>query len=295
MRKIIIFIWLVCIAWPFGAVASDGMVQPLGNDTNITWLKGNFPPYNISEEPFKNQGMADYMLARVIESLPGNRHKVLDANSKRIFLMLKNKDHIGYPTALKTEERAKSVLFSLPYIITIPNAVITTPGNKILLKRFTDDRGQFLIAKALANDKIFVGLSAGRAYGGSIDQALVEIPNKTNILFAYNDLFGSALRMLLKGSVHYTIGYPVEAVYHLEKSKSQSQLVIIPVKGMPEYILGSFAFPKTAWGRAMVAHTNQILRRHRNSIGFHKVYERWLDKEGIRRYRGLVERFYKDE
>ncbi len=111
MRQIIILIWFVCIAWPIGVMASDDIGPPPGNDTNITWLKGNFPPYNITKEPFKNQGMADYMLARVIESLPDHRHRALDANSKRIFLMLKNKDHVGYPTGLKTEEREKWILF----------------------------------------------------------------------------------------------------------------------------------------------------------------------------------------
>ena len=76
MRKIIILIWLICIVWPFDAVASDDIVNmPSDNGVRISWLKGNFPPYNITEEPFENQGLADYMLARVIESLPDHRHR----------------------------------------------------------------------------------------------------------------------------------------------------------------------------------------------------------------------------
>lgn len=294
MRQIVIFIWIVCIAWPLAVVASDDSGQPTGNDTTTTWLTGDFPPYNIKDEPFKNQGLADYMLAQVIDSLPGHRHRIIDANPKRIFLMLKSRDHLGYTTALKTDEREKWVLFSLPYIITIPNAVVTTPGKMAHLNQFINSSGDFVFSKALENQEISVCVSAGRAYGGSIDRELARFKNKANILYAYDDLFGSALRMLLEGSVHYTIGYPVEAVYFLKKNNLSSQLITIPIAEMPEYILGHFAFPKTAWGKAMVTHTNRILRRHRNSAVYHKIYERWLDEAGTLRYRSLVKQFYKD-
>ncbi len=78
---------------------------------------------------------------------------------------------------------------------------------------------------------------------------------------------------------------------HIKKEKQlDAELISVPIDGLPEILLGYAAFPKTDWGRKMVAKVNPMLRDLMSSDQFLDAQLFWLDQQGQERIRKLYHR-----
>lgn len=257
----------------------------------IVWLTADFPPYVILGGPYKGMGNIDYMQRLVKNSLKKYKHMTVVANSKRIFHEIKNKDMVAYASALKSKEREKYAIFSVPYLLVLPNAVIVKKSKVKDIKPYMK-RGHLFLDRSITHSDLLLGRSVGRAYGGVIDNILKRYNGHKNIHIYYKDLFKKSITELLKNNVDYIIGYPCEATYFTKEFKKEGSIVSIPVEGMPDYLLAYYAVPKTRWGRIVINRINAVLLKHRNSPKFHEYYGFWLDNLGKKLYLKYVKQYY---
>lgn len=257
----------------------------------IVWLTADFPPYTIVSGSYKEQGSIDYVHKLVKDELKEYKHIKMVANSKRVFHEIKNRDMVGYPSAIKSKERERYTIFSVPFLLVLPTGVITL---KDKLGKFSPfiEKGEFNLKKAVTQSRLILGRSVGRAYGGSIDKIIKQFPDNRNIKIFYKDLFKSSINGLVVGNVDYIVGYPSEAFYFLNK-ENRIKIVNIHVKGMPEFLLGYYAFPKTKWGNKIVKRVNKVLLKHRNTEHVLKAFERWMDDHTKKLYRKKAEEFFR--
>ncbi len=260
----------------------------------LVWLNAHFPPYTILSEPFKGMGNVDYMQKLVIKSLKNYKHISIVANSKRIFHELKIRDMAVYASALKTKEREKYLIYSVPYSLALPNVILIQKSKLNLFKPYIN-KGVFLLDKAIMNSELKLLVTVGRSYGGEIDEILLKNNGNKNIKVYFNNISRQYIGELFSENVDYIIGYSCEMAYYLKRSKKIRNVVSIPVKGMSRYLVGYFTFPKTKWGEEIVKITNSILKKHRDSKAFHASYEYWLDDSSIKLYRKYVKEFYKNQ
>ncbi len=260
----------------------------------IVWLTADFPPYEILSGPFKGKGNIGYMKKKVIESLNEYVHINMVANSKRIFHELKNQDMVSYASALKSKEREKHAIFSVPFLIARPNHVLVRKSKFDKFRPYIRN-GHLQLDRLITESDLLLGRSVGRSYGRVIDKILKKQNGHKNIWIFYDDLFKRSIIELIKKNVDYIIGYPSEASYFLKITNKEDYIVPIPVEGTRRYHLGYFAFSKTPWGKSIVKRVNTVLKKHRNSVKFHKNLEFWLDSKGKKRYRSYVKEFYSDK
>ena len=260
----------------------------------IIWLTADFPPYEILSGPYKGRGNIGYIKKKVMESLNEYEHLYMVANSKRIFHELKNKDMVAYASALKSKEREKHTIFSIPFLLALPNTAIISKSKFDKLRPYIRD-GHLLLDRSITESDLLLGRSVGRAYGGVIDNFFTKYNGHKNISIYYNNLFKAAITELIKKNVDYIIGYPAEVSFFLKISNTKNHIASIPVRGMPDYLLCYFAFPKTQWGKSTVKRVNTVLKKHRNSEKFHKLYEFWLDDMAKETYRNYTKKFYSEK
>ncbi|MCP4160959.1 MAG: TIGR02285 family protein [Deltaproteobacteria bacterium] len=268
--------------------------RSLAQKKDMIWLNADLPPYVILNNPYKGQGSIDYMQKLVKDSLIEYKHISMVANSKRVFHELKRRDMIAYASALKTKEREYNVIFSIPYILGFPNAILIQKTKLKYFKTYINN-GVFLLDKAIKEKDYKLGISVGRVYGGVIDKILSKYKGNKNIKVYYDNISRKHINELLVGNIDYVIGYPSEMTYFLKKLKKKESVIAIPIKGMPPHLLGYFAFSKTKWGEKIVMKTNIILKKHRNTKVFHDSNEYWLDERSKKLYRKYIKEFYKNK
>ncbi|MCP3924735.1 MAG: TIGR02285 family protein [Desulfobacterales bacterium] len=248
----------------------------LAKKKEMIWLKAEFPPYIILSGTFKGMGNTDYIQNLVENSLSDYKHISVVANAKRVFYELKRKDKITFAAALKTKEREKNVIYSIPYFLALPNSILIKKSKLKLFKPYIN-KGVFLLEKALGKSDFKLGVAVDRAYGGPVDNILLKYKGNKNIEVYYENISRTHITELLKNNLDYIIGYSCELTYFLKMNKKNEDIISVPIKDMYNYLLFHFVFPKTKWGEGFVKKVNAILKKHRDTEMFHYSHKKWLN------------------
>ena len=255
------------------------------SDNMIKWMRFQFPPFSIIKNDTLNinGGVADSVLISIKENLSEYKHKDIEANFKRAFTELEAGNNVVHNLALKTEERAKYCYFSDPYIVVLPNSLIIKSDKLKQFSNYLDSDGKVDLDLLIKDKKLVCGLSAGRAYGGSIDKAIALLKdiNSSKVYIDHKKVLADLLKLIKYERVDYTFGYPSEINYYSDLS--EDIFLSLPVKGMPDYNLGHYAFPKTGWGKQLLDRVNPLLLKLRKDPRIKNEIYRWLDSKAKKR------------
>ena len=269
--------------------------QPSLAGDQITWLYSDFPPIFIDSGPLKGKGFVDSIVQLLTNELHDFDHDFLKVNAKRTFILLKKKEKVCYPALLKIGNREKFIEFSTPANVMIPSCAIVPESELEKFKPYMNQSGEFLFDKAIAESVLRVGISAGRAYGAPIDKVLLKYQNNKNILKNYDVNLADILFTLMHSAkIDYVLGWPTEGQYYQKHSREKKSLICLPIKGMPEYVLGYIGLPKNDWGRRVINKINTILDKNTKLPEYHSAYEFWLDSNSLQRYRKFAKEVYPD-
>ena len=256
-------------------------VMVRGEDT-ITWLKTDFPPVSIPEGKDAGEGIMDKIIDLMISDLPDYHHQSRVANIKRIMTEFEQGQDVCAGGFIITEERSE-----IGYFSKYPSTFL--PPVQIVIRR--EDRKIFessgirSLEDLLMNKSLKLGLSSKMAYGKKIDSLVEKHKAKANIFFRHgDDITKSLLRMLLKKRIDYTIAYPWMVEYML-KPEQVDKLTFIPVKETQVPIMHYVMCSKTDWGLRVIEKINAILKKERPTKRYRSIFEKWLPKSEIERYR----------
>lgn len=240
----------------------------------VYWLKGDFPPFCISEGPHKENGSLDSLIDIYIKNLPDFDHKFISCSTARAVELLKSGKNVCHPGFHMTEERKKYAYFSVPSSI-VSSCVIASADLKIREVLKSSSTIEFTASK-----KHRGGLIAGRSYGPVFDSIIEN--NRNNFYFVQgNASLKNILVMIKAGRIDYTFGYPCEIEFFKNQDKKFENIITV----FPEetenmsWIKGYASAPRTKWGKFFIEKLNKVIETEKYKEEYIEAQIRWLPEE----------------
>lgn len=259
----------------------------------IIWVDVDAPPFYILEGNEKGKGVVDEITLLLQKNMPQYDHEHQVINLSRLMYMMRNGEHVCHAALFRTRERETEALFS-----STPTDIVPPVGITIKADRKDDfpDHDNCSLAELLEKKKLKAGIAADRSYGKPLDDILKRNEGSP-LVYARSgaDIYSGLLRMLLAGRVDFILGSPLEAGYIHKKMDVGDSVINIPIRENMEYTMGYAACPKNEWGRGVIAEIEKILKERRNTDEYRDIFEKWLDKGSIDRFRkAYSEHFLKE-
>jgi len=190
-------------------------------------------------------------------------HSLLGINEYR------NKENTCFNLMMKTDERAKSFIFSEPFNLYLGLRLYS----KTKLNLSHSINLQDFLTK---NSTVKLGIRAGRSYGTEIDKQLNEI-NKSQIV-QISTTNRSTFLNFDAGRFDYMIEYP-EEVANFWSKVSDEKLYSYKIKNIDEYVLGHMMCSKTDSSKAFIKAYNKALKSTVSSGIFFDIHYRTISKD----------------
>jgi uncharacterized protein (TIGR02285 family) len=245
-----------------------------GRET-ITWLLRDLAPLTIASGPDRNQGAVDQALPLLRAALPDYDHSVLRVNRARASQMLGESGLSCDPALLWTARRAQTILYSVPSMNVLSNALIMQRDDLPLIADFMQD-GKVDLGALLHSKTMTLGVIAERSYGSAVDRILDEADGSQVLAHHGNDAMGSLLRMERLGRIQAVLGYWQEARYQArQEGLDPQELVQIPIKSASRSQLVHVGCSDSPASRRVLQALNPVLLDVRKTR-LAQFYAQWL-------------------
>lgn len=270
--------------WLFGSPARADTLQ---------WLLIDFPPYSMPKPGGPESGAVDELLKRIVAAWPEKvTHEFVVANTARIWHSLVAGEQVCYTGALHTPERAKQAYLSDVFILPPIQLIVRRDS----LDRVPMDAGHLVKLSDLIAQRNLQGvLVSGRSYGAALDAVVSGSSPDSSLSFSPGAQLGANIfEMIARGRADYTLDYDFVLAQHQRNSSSLGQLVALPINGAQAPLIGSFACPRTPWGRAKIKIIDRIVGQLVLDPHYRDQFERWLTPATKVYYAPAFDNFYKD-
>ena len=256
----------------------------------INWFHADFPPGFINTGYLKGEGYENYLERYLRQALSEYEHRYYKANYSRILDEIRT-ENACCVALLRKPERESFVAYSQPTMLALPNGVMILRDRYDEFAPFVDQDGYISIKALFRDSDLRMGVSAGRRYGGGVDELLSRFGHHPKIVVRSGD---DVLRGLLKmiasqRSIDYAIGYPHELNWLNYKEKLDGDLQFIPIREMPKFVISQIGCSKNEWGNKVIARLNDVLGGEYNDE-YKRRYQRFLPAEMI----ALHEQYIRD-
>ncbi|KPX51495.1 hypothetical protein ALQ57_00514 [Pseudomonas amygdali pv. hibisci] len=245
----------------------------------LTWLMRDIPPSTIFSGVMRGQGAIDQLMPLLTARMPEYDHVLMRVNRARGLQMLNDATSLSCdPTMLWTEERARTLLFSIPIGAIFSSGLIVRKEDMSTFEPYVEG-GKIDFAALMASRAIKLGIVAERSYGELIDHTLQGVDEDALVLHYGNDATGSLLQMERLGRLQAFISFWPEARYQaMQQGIRPDELAFLPIRGNPAYQFVYISCSNSPEGKKALAQINREMRTLRESslMGF---YAQWLDPE----------------
>jgi uncharacterized protein (TIGR02285 family) len=260
------FTAIALIGLPSGVIAAE-------LDT-LTWCQFDLPPMYIVNGPNAGQGSVDGHVNFLIKKLPQYQHRNQFSNIARTQADIKAGLHLVCGGFQRNAERETYMLFSEPFLITLPPRIILPLSKLAQLKPWLNSDGELQLSKAIQKSGLMLGISSGRSYGRNIDDQLAALKGSSNILTrpTADDVGEGLVRMMMMGRLDMAIAFPSEErLYREVYSAPGDSLINLAIEGMPRYIPVYFVAPQNNWGRQFITRIDSLLRQYWSDPEFRRT------------------------
>ncbi len=263
----------------------------------ISWYKHDFPPYFIINDPEKGQGILDLFYPYLVESLPNYTHSFFITNNSGFFKRVESGHNVCAFSVMKTEDRAKELYFSEPYVYVLQNALFIRIEDADRFLNYTDSNGKILFSEVIEDQSLILGAKQGVSYGKEFDRIIREhINNKNVVIRKGKDLSEGLLKMLQLKRIDYMIAYDESFKYLLKKLNMESEYLYIPIAEMSDKNLNmvGISCTKNDWGRIIVEEFNKVIITNELHLKSKQLYMDWLSENAKREYVRILSKNYGD-
>ncbi|MCP4112846.1 MAG: hypothetical protein GY749_46200, partial [Desulfobacteraceae bacterium] len=149
------------------------------------------------------------------------------------------------------------------------------------------------LADTLKNQKLILGITKDRKFGGRIDQILENHKGGNIYGRTGSDLTKGLVSMLLGDRVNYILGYDWELQYLVKQfwsSEKADELIFLPIQETKPYLSSYTACSKTDWGRKVIDKIDKILTEEIPKKQYRGIWEQWMSNKEL--YRKLYNEVY---
>lgn len=246
----------------------------------IVWNSVEFPPSLITQGELKDKGYSDNARVVVAKTLKQYNHELIYANSARIINNLKQKENNCFAGLNKNPDRENFILFSEPFMYSLPNELIIKKENLHKFQKFMNKDGVVDLELLLKDKTMKLLYTKERAYSKFIDKLLRKYENQENIIYRpASDLTKGFLKMLDLNRADYIIEYPVMVKYN---SKSDNEYASLAIKNANKIFPVYIGCSKTKVGEDVIRSMNEVIKE--NELQFNHYYADFLPKDTKKRY-----------
>ncbi|KGJ89157.1 hypothetical protein [Colwellia psychrerythraea] len=221
----------------------------------------------------------------LMKSLPQYQFSTEYIQSQSIARLLKKLPNSCAPNRIKTPERLKDNIYSLPLNIYLSLKLYYKKNMKssILPKNALDENKRLKSLAALFTGKstYTLGVNDGRSFGIFLDAQIAALEKHNLVVRSGTESTTSLVKMLIKDRIDYTIEYPVNVHRVLKETAANISLESLEIVGSPSYIVGYVACSKSAVGKHVIKDINAALQKLYHSADFYQAHTRYLDKNDI--------------
>jgi uncharacterized protein (TIGR02285 family) len=201
------------------------------------------------------------------------------------------------PNRIKTPERLKTSIYSLPLNISldfrlyyrgdvIPDFIPSNIINK-------DNKLTSLAALFNANPNHTLAIDNGRSLGQFLDKQIHQLSERNLVIRNSDESTSSLIKMLLKNRINYILDYPTAVHAVLNKLAIKTRLNSLKIANSPGYILGYVACHKGEIGQKAIKNVNKALQKLYRNVNFYQAHIRYLASRDIADFNQVYQAVFK--
>jgi len=236
---------------------------------DITWPYVCFRPLYICDNNQLTGGYAHDILKVIWKNMPDDTHSPLMMPIKRILAFAQKGEHQLFYGMYKTEEREKSLYYSIPCRISVPPFIVVRKKER---SRFF--RGDTVsLEKLLTDPNLNFLLLQSVSFGKKIDIILDKHRDAPQISIEYDttDMGAKSLKLLTRKRVDYFLSLD-GTVNDAKEMGIIDQLAFLHIEEQNKYEVGYITAPRTPWGKERIQQINTILKREIPKEYFFKLF-----------------------
>jgi uncharacterized protein (TIGR02285 family) len=184
--------------------------------------------------------------------------------------------------------REKTMYFSNKAVL-VPNLtlqLLTKDVSKLQIKIGRRLSSSISLESLLSNNpKIKIGVKPNKSYGALLDKVLIKHKKQT-VQFATETDILHILKMIHKQRIDFFIEYPPVSSFALKSENISDALTSINIA--ENYARSTFTHivcSKTPAGKTVIKAINQIISKHRETLEYRSLVEKWLPNHTVNHYR----------
>jgi len=198
----------------------------------------------------------------------------------RITNQLINIDNACVGNRIKTEERVKDNLFSLPLNFYPSYRLYYLKSNISLPPELFNDKKQLLslphLFDALPNTVLAV--EKGRSFGPTLDKIIPNLPENNVFVRPGNDGYSAISKLMFIGRVDFIIAFPTEMKERIKNAGIEQEIQSVEIANIDSYIVGHIACSKSPAGEKFIHDVDVILKRIYQTEDYINAHLRYLDE-----------------
>jgi uncharacterized protein (TIGR02285 family) len=217
------------------------------------------------------------------KNMPQYQHNTQQMNWSRVWQSMEKGQPICNVLALKTAQREKIAIFSLPHSITLSNRIIMREETFKALGEPT----VLSLAELMQKVQLKGSIESSRSYTSDLDAIINRGMTDSNLTrLTLNPV--RMMKMLLVGRFDYLIEYPYTAHYLKTKNAQlPANIKSVEIIEIEPFSVAYLACPKTLWGLERIADFDKTVKKLRETDQYKEIVEMWYvteqEKQAVRK------------
>jgi len=263
--------------------------QDAGAEATMTWLAADVSMG--AGNPGQERTVVGPLFEHLISSWGGaTRHRLVIANAKRSWGMLRAGENACHLMALHTPEREAMAYFVDTHLVP-PLQLIVRAATLPRLPR--NAAGEVDIWRLLRRTELQGAVVEGRSYGPALDQLLAQRAGSSQPKsYTPADFGHRLLEMMLLGRVDYIIDYDFALQQRKAMMPALQDLTPVPLMGHDEMLVSGIACPRTPWGARVVRRLAALLATPAGVQSLKASFDLELSPQARTRYGARIAAYY---
>jgi uncharacterized protein (TIGR02285 family) len=233
----------------------------------------------------------------LMNALPQYKFDIESAQRPSVARLLNKLPNSCAPNRVKTPERLKENIYSLPLNIALGLRLYLkqpSQSDEVSSATYKDVQQSISLASLFTGKSTYIlGIEKGRSYGEFLDSQIKALEKPNLVIRRGGEATDSLVKMLLKDRIDYMIEYPVAINETLNNIKSGVRLNSLRITSSPDYILGYIACHKGTLGQTIIEDINIELQKLYSSYSFYQAHARYLDKADLANFNRTYQAIFK--
>ena len=231
----------------------------------------------------------------VLKQLPQYKIKFQYAPIPRISSQLTKVENACVANRIKTKERMKENLYSLPLNFYPSYRLYYLKSNIAIPQGLLNEHKQLSSLTELFKilPDAVMAIEKGRSFGPVLDKIIPTIPEKNVFVRSGNEGYSAISNLLFIKRVDFVIAFPTSMNVRIKKANIEHDMLSVEMANIDNYIVGHIACNHSEIGKQFIKDVDEILKRLYDSPAYISAHLRYLNRVDHQAFNNYFELFKK--